>query len=150
MDCMETMDIVLIQVIKPEHTGGTHMKNSAALKRQMRYQQWVEEVKDFNARPKDMTVREWCAIHDIKPPTFYDHLRRVQDYYAGQIQSSEASNQMVVSEPAFVELPAPVPTPKPVTHGVASIICGNARIEISEDISEAFLLKLIGAISHAQ
>ena len=22
MDCMETMDIVLIQVIKPEHTGG--------------------------------------------------------------------------------------------------------------------------------
>ena len=35
------------------------MKNSAALKRQMRYQQWVEEVKDFNSRPKDMTVREW-------------------------------------------------------------------------------------------
>ena len=66
------------------------MKNSAALKRQMRYQQWVEEVKDFNARPKDMTVREWCAIHNIKPPTFYDHLRRVQDYYAGQIQSLEA------------------------------------------------------------
>ena len=126
------------------------MNNSAALKRQMRYQQWVEEVKDFNSRPKDMTVREWCSLHDIKPPTFYDHMRRVQDFYAGQIQSIDESSQMVVSEPTFVELPPTMPEPKTLTHGVASIICGNARIEISEDISEAFLLKLIGAISHAQ
>ena len=43
----------------------THMKNSAVLKRQMRYQQWGEEVKDFNSRTKDMTVWEWCALHDI-------------------------------------------------------------------------------------
>ena len=131
------------------------MKNSAALKRQMRYQQWVEEVKDFNARPKDMTVREWCAIHDIKPPTFYDHLRKVQEVYVDELQQSQVPQMLVPNQPqlpaqSFVELPAPVPTPKPVTHGVASIICGNARIEISEDISEAFLLKLIGAISHAQ
>ena len=42
MDCMETMDIVLIQVKNPNIQEDTHMKNSAALKRQMRYQQWVE------------------------------------------------------------------------------------------------------------
>jgi len=126
------------------------MSNSATLKKQLRYQQWIEEVKDFNSRPKDMTVREWCALHDIKPPTFYDHLRRVQDYYAGQITVTDTPNVPAVSEPTFVELPHAITEPKPVTHGVASIICGNARIEISEDISEAFLLKLIGAISHAQ
>jgi len=57
MDCMETMDIVLIQVINPNIQDDTHMKNSAALKRQIPYQQWVEDVKDFNSRPKDMTVR---------------------------------------------------------------------------------------------
>ena len=126
------------------------MSNSATLKKQLRYQQWIEEVKDFNSRPKDMTVREWCALHDIKPPTFYDHLRRVQDYYAGQITVTDTSNVPAVSEPNFVELSPTIIEPKPATHGVASIICGNARIEISEDISEAFLLKLIGAISHAQ
>ncbi len=126
------------------------MSNSATLKKQLRYQQWIEEVKDFNSRPKDMTVREWCALHDIKPPTFYDHLRRVQDFYAGQITADDTPNVPAVSEPNFVELPPALPELKPVTHGVASIICGNARIEISEDISEAFLLKLIGAISHAQ
>ncbi len=84
-----------------------------------------------------MTVLEWCAIHDIKPPTFYDHLRRIQDYYTVQLLSSEASNQMVMSEPAFVELLAPVSTSKPITHAVVSIICGNV------------LPKLIGAISNA-
>ena len=71
------------------------MNNSAALKRQMRYQQWVEEVKDFNSRPKDMTVREWCAIHDIKPPTFYDHMRRVQDYFADQLQTILTGRQPI-------------------------------------------------------
>ena len=98
------------------------MKKSAALKRQMRYQQWVEEVKEFNSKPKDMTVREWCAIHDIKPPTFYDHMRRVQDYFAGQLQSIDESNQMVVSEPTFVELPPVITEPIPVTHGLASFV----------------------------
>ena len=126
------------------------MSNSATLKKQLRYQQWIEEVKDFNSRPKDMTVREWCALHDIKPPTFYDHLRRVQDYYAGQITVADAPNVPAVREPDFVELSPTILEAKPAAHGVASIICGNARIEISEGISEAFLLKLIGAISHAQ
>ena len=126
------------------------MSNSATLKKQLRYQQWIEEVKDFNSRPKDMTVRKWCALHDIKPPTFYDHLRRVQDFYAGQITVVGTSNVPAVSEPTFVEIPQVLPESKPVAHGVTSIICGNARIELSEDISEALLLKLIGAISHAQ
>ena len=57
---------------------------------------------------------------------------------------------MIISETTFVEISPAITEPKPVTYGVASIICGNARIEISEDISEEFLLKLIGAISHAQ
>ena len=131
------------------------MSNSATLKKQLRYQQWIEEVKYFNSRPKDMTVREQCTLHDIKPPTFYDHLRKVQEIFVDELQESQVSHTIVPTEPnppvqTFVELPAPISEPKPVTHGVASIICGNARIEISEDISEEFLLKLIGAISHAQ
>lgn len=33
MDCMETMDIVLIQVIKPEHTGGYSYEKFSCLKK---------------------------------------------------------------------------------------------------------------------
>ena len=42
---------------------------------------------------------------------------------------------MIVGEPIFVEIPLAAPESKPVTHGIASIICGNARNEISEDTS---------------
>ena len=131
------------------------MNKSAQLKKELRYQQWFAEVQEYNARPEGMSVKEWCSLKGIKPPTFYDHLRKVQEVYVDELQQSQVSQILVPNQPqlpaqSFVELPAPVPTPKPVTHGVASIICGNSRIEISEDISEAFLLKLIGAISHAQ
>ena len=131
------------------------MNKSAQLKKELRYQQWFAEVQDYYARPDGMTVRAWCSLKGIKPPTFYDHLRKVQEIFVDELQESQVSHTIVPTEPnppvqTFVELPAPISEPKPVTHGVASIICGNARIEISEDISEEFLLKLIGAISHAQ
>lgn len=102
-----------------------------------------------------MSVREWCSLKDIKTPTFYDYLRKVQEIYVDELQQANNS-QMIKTQQSqlpvqsFVELPEPVTAPKPVAHGVASIICGKAWIEISEDISEAFLLKLVGAISHAQ
>ena len=131
------------------------MNKSAQLKKELRYQQWFAEVQEYNSRPEGMSVKEWCSLKGIKQPTFYDHLRKVQEIYVDELQQSTNTQVLELQQPqlpvqSFVELPAPVTEPKPATHGVASIICGNARIEISEDISEAFLLKLIGAISHAQ
>ena len=84
------------------------MNNSAQLEKELRYQQWFAEV---------------------------------QEIFVDELQESQASHTIVPTEQnppvqTFVELPAPISEPKPVTHGVVSIICGNARIEISEDISE--------------
>ncbi len=131
------------------------MNKSAQLKKELRYQQWLAEVQEYNSRPAGMSVRKWCSLKGIKAPTFYDHLRKVQEYYVDELQQTNTAplikpQQTQLPVQSFVELPIPVTESKPVTHGVASIICGNARIEISEDISEEFLLKLIGAISHAQ
>ncbi|SCX89107.1 hypothetical protein SAMN05660668_02748 [Pseudobutyrivibrio sp. AR14] len=131
------------------------MNKSAQLKKELRYQQWFAEVQEYNSRPEGMSVKDWCSLKGIKPPTFYDHLRKVQEVYVDELQQSKKLQTIELPQPqlpvqSFVELPEPVTVPKPIAHGVASIICGNARIEISEDISEAFLLKLIGAISHAQ
>ena len=131
------------------------MNKSAQLKKELRYQQWFAEVQEYNSRPEGMSVKDWCSLKGIKPPTFYDHLRKVQEIYVDELQQSTNPQMFELQQPqlpvqSFVELPEPVTAPKPVAHGVASIIYGNARIEISEDISEAFLLKLIGAISHAQ
>lgn len=49
--------------------------------------------------------------------------------------------------PAFVELP--VATYSCEDKPAAVISCPNFKIEISESVSEAFLLKLIGVMKHA-
>jgi hypothetical protein len=49
--------------------------------------------------------------------------------------------------PAFVELP--VATYSCKDKPAAVISCPNFKIEISESVSEAFLLKLIGVMKHA-
>lgn len=122
------------------------MNKSAQLKKELRYQQWFAEVQEYNSRPEGMTVREWCSLKGIKVPTFYDHLHKVQEYYMDELQQTNSQELIKQQQPqlpvqTLVELPSPAEMPKPATHGVASIIYGNARIEISEDISEEFLLK---------
>ena len=73
-----------------------------------------------------------------------------------ELKGSQVSHTVVQNEPnlpaqTFVKLPTfMLETKTASTPGVASIICGNAIIEISEDISETFLSKLIEVISHAQ
>ena len=43
-------------------------------------------------------------------------MQRVQNYFVGQLQTIDESNQMVVTEPIFVELPPAITEPKPVTQ----------------------------------
>ena len=129
------------------------MNKTTTVKKRLRYQQWIDEVKDYNLRPAGMSTRTWCEQRGVKPSTFYGHLRHVQEMFLEQNPSTKTiedqlSENITMVSSNFVELPKPKVQNQ--SHGVAAITCGNARIEISEDISEAFLLKLIGAISHAQ
>ena len=57
-------------------------------------------------------------------------------YYMDELQQTNSQELIKQQQPqlpvqTFVELPSPAEVPTPATHGVASIVCGNARIEIS-------------------
>jgi len=132
------------------------MSNPAQLKQSMRYQKWFEEVQAYKARPKGMSSEAWCEANGIKPATFYCRLRKIQQLYVDSLEQTsivpvKSVEPPAVVEPTFVEL-APAPSSKKVStsSGVATILCGSIRIEISEDISEQFLLKLIEVASHAK
>ena len=132
------------------------MSNPAQLKQSMRYQKWFEEVQAYKARPEGMSFAAWCEANGIKPATFYCRLRKIQQLYVDSLEQTyivpvKSAEPPAVVEPTFVEL-APAPSSKTVntSSDVASILCGSARIEISEDISEQFLLKLIEVASHAK
>ena len=132
------------------------MNNPTNVKQNVRLQEWIAEVEAYKSRPSGMSGGEWLDCHGITRGTFYSHLRKVEELYLDSLKpvveapAIEVTYQMV-AQPAFVELqPEPCANKGNVSSGVASILCGNARIEISEDISEQFLLNLIEVASHAK
>lgn len=118
------------------------MSKSAIITRDVRFQQWVEQVKQFNARPSGMSMTSWCRENGISVSTFATRLHKVQDRCIDQLELVPS-----IPDTSFVELSEI--KPKLVNTSTASIVCGNARIEINESISDAFLIRLIGAASHA-
>lgn len=126
------------------------MSKSATIKRDIRFQQWVLQVQEFNERPEGMSMTTWCKLHDIPVSTFTTRLHKVQDRCLEKMELTpvipSGPIRSVPVEPNFVEIPS-------IMHAnsnTATLICGNAKIEVSEDISESFLIKLIGAMNHAQ
>ena len=127
------------------------MGKSTSVKREIRFQQWIQQVKEYNERPDGMSMSAWCKSRGIAQSTFATRLQKVQDRCLESCQvSAESSELSVLSEPAmpaFVELP--VATCSCEDKPAAMISCPNFKIEISESVSEAFLLKLIGVMKHA-
>lgn len=134
---------------------------SALLQQKIRYQKWAEEVKECENRPANVSIRNWCEQKGIKPPTYYAHLHKVKelclDLYVDSDSDSINSavypikeDLNVPSKPMFVELP--MPTTKAVnvsTIPAVTISVGKSKIEISEDISDDFLKRLLGALNDA-
>jgi len=130
------------------------MSKSTSVTRELRFQQWVQQVQEFNARPSGMSMATWCKQQGIAPSTFSTRLHKVQDRCLENIQLPTSANlsndNSYVAEPVsttFVELP--VTTYSQTASSVAVISCTNFKIEISESATEDFLSKLIGAINHA-
>lgn len=129
------------------------MSKSVSVKREVRFQQWVDQVKEFNSRPSGMSMNAWCRMKGISPSTFATRLHKVQDRYLDSMSSlpvatADSYVAPANNQPTFVEV-----TPAMVSHvpsSAATIICGNTKIEVNEDVSEAFLIKLIGAMSHVK
>lgn len=126
---------------------------SITLAKNARQLKWIQEVQDCKNRPKGMSVDQWCNLHGIKYSTYYQHYLKVKDLCVEQMEAQlptvAATNEvisLVAAEPAFVEL-------KPLQDSSSESIlisCGKAKIELHEDVSEAFLIKLFGALSHVE
>lgn len=84
------------------------MGKSTSVKREIRFQQWIQQVKEYNERPDGMSMSAWCKSRGIAQSTFATRLQKVQDRCLESCQvSAESSELSVLSEPAmpaFVEL----------------------------------------------
>ena len=120
---------------------------------QVRLSQWALEIQDCQSRPREMTVNEWCAQHNITKANYYWRLKRVRQALLEQMETSAGN---------FVELPVPAQstTPTPSAQNqvntdsctIASAVlhvAGGISIEIREGASTDFIKKLIGAVNNA-
>ena len=77
------------------------MKSETALvATQLRYQQWMDDIRDCKARPAGVTVADWCAEHHITRETYYYRMRVLReaclDYTS--IQSMSDTEEQAVAE----------------------------------------------------
>ena len=127
---------------------------TSLMAQQIRIQQWAEQIRECQSRPKGMDVETWCAQNNLTKANYYYRLRRVREVCLEQIQASEM--------PTFVELPVPEKKEvcaEPVvetcfTEKVSPIlrIKGNSGlcVEVFPDIPPTLLQQTIEAMNHAK
>ncbi|MFR3342785.1 MAG: hypothetical protein ACLTS6_00855 [Anaerobutyricum sp.] len=52
------------------------MGKSTSVKREIRFQQWIQQVKEYNERPDGMSMSAWCKTRGIAQSTFATRLQR--------------------------------------------------------------------------
>ena len=115
---------------------------------------WLNSVTQCQNRPAGMSVKKWLAENDIKEKAYYYWLRKFRKESYNQMQLPATAT---TTEVAFAEVTMPVPIVGPDTTSVnvpdisptAVIKCNGLTIELSNNISEELLSRLLQEVSHA-
>ena len=108
-------------------------------------------MKRFKEREElKLTVHEYCErIGEPRKKYYYWHKKAVDLAFAqpeSDLQPAPIINNPVSNKtPCFAEYSQ---LQESVPGSAAVIVCGSARIEIPDDISEELLLKILRAASH--
>ena len=127
---------------------------TSLMAQQIRIQQWAEQIRECQSRPKGMDVETWCAQNNLTKANYYYRLRRVREVCLEQIQASEM--------PIFVELPIPdnkEVCAEPVmetrfTEKATPVLQiksdSGLCVEVFSDISPTQLRQVIEAMNHVE
>ena len=125
------------------------MSTASLVARQLRLQQWADDIRDCANRPSGTTVAQWCDDHGVKKSVYYWRLRAVRNACIDSVASADLSQMDDPDEidTSFVELSPPVQHPDKTS---VQISLGAATIQLKEDIPDAFLCRIMKAVYHAQ
>ncbi len=119
----------------------------------VRRSNWINIIRQCQNRPAGTTAKQWLAENDISEKSYYYWLRKIRREVCEQEGLQEVTTP---SELSFVEIPvktaldiAPVPTAPATTTPVAVIRSGSLTLELSNDISESLLRRLLQEVCHA-
>lgn len=122
----------------------------------VRRSNWINIIRQCQDRPAGTTAKQWLAENDISEKSYYYWLRKIRREVCEQEGLQEVTNSSALS---FVEIPVktaldttPVPTVPAAMAAmtpVAVIRSGRLTLELSNDISESLLCRLLQEVLHA-
>lgn len=115
---------------------------------------WLNIVTQCQNRPNGITAKQWLEDNDISEKSYYYWLRKFRKEISEHMQGPAITE---VSEVAFAEITMPTTndfsghTTKSVgaNEPVAIIRCNGLIIELSNDISDMLLSRILQEVSHA-
>ena len=119
---------------------------------EMRLKNWTHVVEECNNRPQDVTVKQWLADNGINEKVYYYWLRRVRQAAYDQMKSEQTGELVVTpnNKISYAEITLTGNTISRTLNAPAAVIsAGGISIDISEQASEEFLIKLMRAMKHA-
>lgn len=118
----------------------------------VRRSNWINIIRQCQDRPAGTTAKQWLAENDISEKSYYYWLRKIRREVCEQVGLQEVTNSSALS---FVEIPVktaldttPVPTVPAAMTPVAVIRSGRLTLELSNDISESLLCRLLQEVLH--
>lgn len=121
------------------------MKSETAIvARQCRLQEWAAQIQE--CRASGLTTQKWCDQNGITTANYYYRLREVRKAYLASLDSDQT--EVENAQPTFVELNEPVAVSQPSSS--VKIQIGQAVLSLDESISDSFLSRLLGAVSHVK
>ena len=119
----------------------------------VRRSNWINIIRQCQDRPAGTTAKQWLAENDISEKSYYYWLRKIRREVCEQEGLQDVTNPSALS---FVEIPVktaldttPVPTVPAAMTPVAVIRSGRLTLELSNDISESLLCRLLQEVLHA-
>ena len=124
------------------------------LKRAWWTQALIESKKE--RRETGITVAQWCSEHNVSEKSYWYYHKKISDELALTANERKQPDESLPvmfrnsgnNVPVFAELKDPVQSAETITNGAAVICRGDIRIEISESVTDEFLLRIMRAVSH--
>jgi len=107
----------------------------------------------WQSRPADMSVKQWFAENDIKEKAYYYRLRifRKDAYHQMQLPTVAAKTDVTFAGVTMPVMATSIETASPnalLGSTVAVIKCNRLTIELSNDISEELLSRLLQEVAY--
>ena len=119
----------------------------------VRKSNWINIIQQCQDRPAGITAKQWLAENGISEKSYYYWLRKIRREVCEQECLPAADGP---SEVSFVEVPIKASLDTAATQTIPSVLAPVAVIrsdsltlEVSNDISESLLCRLLQEVFHA-